>query len=106
MTLDEYLEELDEQSADEEFIESRVDEIISQLPALRALGHSIHCYHCNADRDKAFTFYFAWDSDTDTELFDGGYDYQLACSVCIESRVRPQAESDLQDIKDSRGIHR
>ena len=67
MTLDEYLEELDEQNMDEEFIESRVDEIISQLPALRALeGCFVHCYHCNADRDTAFTFYFAWDSDTDT----------------------------------------
>ena len=107
MTLDEYLEELDAQNVDEEFIENRVEEIISQLPALRPLkGHSIHCYHCNADRKDSFTFYYAWDSETDTELFTNGYDYQLACSVCIGERVQRQARSDLQDMKDSRGIHR
>jgi hypothetical protein len=100
MTLDEYLEELDAHDNENCFIEERTTDRISKLPTLIPARGVIHCYHCSKDRDRSYTFYYAWDKETDIELFKGGMDYQLACSDCIDERVRPFAKQDLEDLKD------
>lgn len=100
MTLTEYLNELDAHENEECFIEERMTDRVDKLPTLIPASGVIHCYHCSKDRDRSYTFYYAWNKDTDSELFKGGYDYQLACSDCIDDLVRPFAEQDLQDLKD------
>ena len=101
MTLTKYLDELDAHENEQSFIEERIMDRISELPTLIPASRSIHCYHCDKDRDRTYTFYYAWDNDTDSELFQGGFDYQLACSDCIDERVKPLAEQDLEDLKEN-----
>ena len=100
MTISEYLDKIDATENGDTFIEQRIMDRISELPTLIPASRSIHCYHCNKDRDRTYTFYYAWDNEADSELFEGGFDYQLACSDCIDERVKPLAEQDLEDLKD------
>jgi len=100
MTLTEYLNKLDAVDNEDSFVEERILERIDNLPTLIPVSPYIHCYHCDRNRDRTYTFYYAWTSDNDRELFEGGFDYQLACSDCIDDLLRPYALEDLKDAQE------